>query len=522
MKQIRMKKAKTSSIEKNWFCIRCNAFVSEDIGLKREGICPECKRETHFFPRFFGDSKKKPDELLQKYEVSKKTYDKNTGEIVDIKINTSRLAELIFHEFNLNFLTTVDTNEIWFFNGSYYEPNGEFMIKYWVEQLLGEDTSEHFKRETVGYIRDKNPKKIDVFTPDLNLINLKNGVYDIETDNLNEHSPKYFFINQIPVIFKKDATCKKIKKFVSEVVYKDDIAVLQEFFGYCLYRRYNIHRAVMLLGEGKNGKSTLLNLLIRFLGNENVSGKELQSIIDNRFGIASLYGKLANVAGDIPNKVLKRTGIFKSLTGEDLVNADKKFKSDFDFVNYAKFIFSTNTLPVSDDKTYAFFRRWILISFPNTFDGENCDKDIIVKISTEDELSGLFIWAIEGLKRLLKHGDFSYNKSVEEVMEQYKTLSDPIYAYVQSFLKCNIGDYVLKDELRKHYTKWCRKNKLTIIPKNMLTQRLSEHLTEMRAGKAGGKGRQKPAYINISWKEDVEKIDEEATNLDTFSTGGDK
>ena len=503
-----------------WFCVRCNAHVSEEIGMKKQGICPECKRETRFFFSFSGKTTLTPTEPMKKYKVWTNTYNKKTGEIESTSLKMPCLAEMIFHEFNLHFITTSDSSEIWFYNGSYYEPNGEHVIRYWVEQLLEEDTSEYYKREVVGYIRDKNPKKRQIFDNPLYLINLRNGVYNIETGELLEHSPSYYFINELPVNYNKKAKCPKIKKFLTEILYKDDIAVIQEFFGYCLYRRYSIHKMIMLIGEGKNGKSTLLNLLRRFLGNDNVSGKEIHSIINNRFGLNSLYGKLANIAGDIPSKGLKRTGILKSLTGEDLVNADVKYKKDFNFVSYAKLIFSANILPRTDDDTYAFYRRWILLSFPYTFEGKKCDKDIIEKISTEKEMSGLFNYAVIGLKRLLKNGDFSYGKSVEEVKEHYKMLSDPVYAYVQNFLKCEQGEYILKDKLRAHHIKWCKKHKLPVTPPNMLTQRLNQHLPDMRIGKVGSKGKQSPAYMNINWKDDAEKVDDAKTNLDTFSTGG--
>jgi len=503
----------------NWFCIRCNANVSEELGIKRTGFCPECKREARFFPSYSGKTTMTPGELMKTYNVWTNTYNKKTGEIESTSLNMPCLAEMIFQEFNLHFITTSDSNEIWFYNGSYYEPNGEHIIRYWVEQLLEEDTSEYYKREVVGYIRDKNPKNRQIFDNPLNLINLQNGVYNLETGELLEHSPSYHFINELPVKYNKKAKCPKIKKFLFEIIYEEDIPVIQEFFGYCLYRRYSIHKMIMLLGEGKNGKSTLLNLLRKFLGQDNVSGKDIQGIISNRFGINSLYGKLANIAGDMPSKGLKRTGILKSLTGEDVVNADIKYKKDFNFVNFAKFIFSANTLPMTDDDTYAFYRRWILISFPYTFEGKNCDTDIIEKISTEKEMSGLFNYAVAGLKHLLKNGDFSYGKSVEEIREHYKTLSDPVYAYSKSFLKCEQGKHILKDKLRAHHIKWCKKHKLPVTPPNMLTQRLNQHLPDMRAGKIGPRGKQKPAYTNITWNEDAEKADDAKINLDTFPTG---
>ena len=64
-----------------------------------------------------------------------------------------------------------------------------------------------------------------------------------------------------------------------------------------------------------------------------------------------------------------------------------KFKNYFNYVNYAKLIFSCNKLPEAKDDTSAFFRRWILINFPYTFEGVNCDKKILEKLTTEKELS---------------------------------------------------------------------------------------------------------------------------------------
>jgi len=279
----------------------------------------------------------------------------------------------------------------------------------------------------------------------------------------------------------------------------------------------------MFLGGGRNGKSTCLNLLKRFLGEKNVSNQELYALIVNRFATATLYAKLANIAADISNKALERTGLFKSLTGADGIHGEKKFKDGFDFNSYAKLIFSANTLPKSEDNTYAFFSRWILISFPNTFEGKNCNQYMLDEITTPEEISGLFNWAIEGLQRLLASGSFSYGKTVEEVMEQYKTMSDPVYAYCQEFLKTETGKHILKEKLREHYVKWCKKNKLPITPANILTQELANHLPEIRTGQPGGRGKRKPAYMNITWQEKNEKnteIEKFENNPCTELTGG--
>jgi len=440
--------------------------------------------------------KKIKQEILDKYRVLK--YNKN-DEI--IAVNCPRLAQCILQEFYYNFITVRDNKEIYYYEDGYYHPDGETIIQHIAEDLLDELCTTHRKNEVVGYIRDLNFIDRGCFDERLNLLNLENGVYNIKTNELISHSPDYLFLSKIPVVYDPDAKCPKILKFLNEVVYKHDIPVIQEFFGYCFYRKYHIHKACMFLGEGKNGKSTTIRLLDKLLGKYNISNKSLQSIVYDKFASSSLYGKLANITADLSPRAIKQTGMFKMLTGEDQIDAEKKFRDSFSFTNYAKFLFSANTLPKADDQSYAYYRRWLLISFPNTFEGEKCNPNIFDEIS--DEIPGLFNWSIKGLKRLLKNGDFSYNKTVEEVMEQYRTMSDPIYAYVQEFIEQKSGTSIIKQELWGHYTKWCKKKKLPITPRNMLTQRLNEHLPEMKIGKVGPKGKNKPAYLNIAWKNPV-------------------
>jgi len=451
--------------------------------------------------------------LLQDYSVFEEDDKGNTRLILP------NLGELIYDGLELHFLTTEDNKEIYCYNGGYYEPNGEQIIKNLVEQFLEKGTKEYFKNEVYGYIRDLNYQKREIFTPPVNLINLQNGVFNTETGELLEHNPGYYFLNELPVTYDPIAKCPHIKKFLDQVVYKGDIPTIQEFFGYCLYRQYHIHKACMFLGGGRNGKSTALTLLKHLLGANNVANKELQALIYNRFAVAALYGKLANVSADISNKALERTGLFKSLTGGDTVDAEKKFKDSFSFVNVAKLIFSANQLPQSEDSTYAFFSRWLLISFPNTFEGKKCNPNILEELTTQEELSGLFNWSIEGLKRLLTNGAFTYGKTIDEVMEQYKTMSDPVYAYCTEFLKSGTGKHIPKVALWGHYVKWCKENKLPVTPKNILTQELSKHLPEIRTGKVGGRGNQKAAYMDIIWQKEPKK-GQKRLNPDTKITGG--
>lgn len=460
----------------------------------------------------YGNRKHKR-ELASKYKIFKYSEQKHheTQETFYVKtgVHPQRLARLIINEYDYNFITTKDNKEIYYYNGGRYHTQGDTIIRSLSQEYMGDISTAHYKNEIEDYIKDSNyVDRNEVFTTDPNLINVKNGVYNIKTGELLPHSNTYYFLNELPVEYNPEKDCPLIKKFISEVVYENDIACLQEFIGYCLYRKYNIHKAFMFIGEGKNGKSTFINLLTKFVGERNVANKDLQGIIYNRFDIAALYGKLINAAADISNQALNQTGKFKELTGEDRVDAEQKYRDSFNFVNYAKFIFSANQLPAAKDDTYAFFRRWVLISFPNTFVGKKCDPNLIEKLTTKDELSGLLNWALEGLHRLLKNGDFSYNLSVDQVMERYKRLSDPEYAYVQEFLKCDMKQdaRIIKDELYSHYVKWCTENNLPVTPKNMLTQKLTRHLPDIENGRPKINGKRVTTYEHISWKSELNDV----------------
>jgi putative DNA primase/helicase len=193
-----------------------------------------------------------------------------------------------------------------------------------------------------------------------------------------------------------------------------------ELAGYCLYRSYLLHSAWMLSGNGANGKSTYINLIKSFLGSTNVVSISLHELEENRFSKASLYGKLAKLYPDLPSRALYQTGVFKMCTGADPLTGEKKFRGAFNFMNVANFVFSANTVPRSpSDDSDAFFRRWIIIPFPNKFEGDNRDERILAKLTTSTELSGLLSLALKALRELLRRGAFINDEPTEQKRTRY-------------------------------------------------------------------------------------------------------
>jgi putative DNA primase/helicase len=198
----------------------------------------------------------------------------------------------------------------------------------------------------------------------------------------------------------------------------------------------------------------------------------LQDLTTNNFARNRLYGKMANLFADLPDMALQNTGFFKMMTGGDSMYADVKFKDGFDFFNHAKLIFSCNKLPVAYDETDAFFRRWVFLTFPNKFEGSAVKQNILEEITTEEEMSGLLNWALEGLTRLLKNKDFTNSRKTEEIRDYYERMSSPIAAFLNDKVSEEANGRVTKQELYRAFCTYCNANKLPIMSDNIFSRKL--------------------------------------------------
>jgi len=172
------------------------------------------------------------------------------------------MAKSIMNDYH--FVTHEDSEELYVYDGGIYEAKGEMIVKQEAQKRLGEYVKTHYINESVEAIRRANYTPSEKFNNPKNWIVVENGVLNINTRELKEHSPEHIHLAKIPWKYDPDADCPKIKQFVSEVVNEDDVKLVQEMFGYCLLKDYPFAKAFMLLGSGANGKSTLLKLLERF------------------------------------------------------------------------------------------------------------------------------------------------------------------------------------------------------------------------------------------------------------------
>ena len=190
------------------------------------------------------------------------------------------------------------------------------------------------------------------------IINLKNGLYNLQEDKLVEHTPDYYSTVQLNASYDPKAQCPRFKQYLKEVLDVDQIPLIQEMLGYFLVPITRAQKCFVIVGEGGAGKSQLLLVLNQvLLGSENVSNVSWQAL-NERFKTAELFGKLANIFADLPTKNIDDNGIFKALVGEDYLTVEKKNKNPFSFQSKARLLFSCNTIPRNlGDKSEGFYRR---------------------------------------------------------------------------------------------------------------------------------------------------------------------
>jgi len=292
-------------------------------------------------------------------------------------------------------------------NNDLYMPNGEAFIEREAQELLKNNATSYTINEVINWIKRETYTKLSDFDRNFDIVNCFNGLLNMQTLKLYEHTPDYPSLIQIPVFYDPKFDAPAISKFLTEILKPEDIDPILELFGYCLLRQLPIQKAFLLVGEGANGKSTLIELLRAFLGKNNCSSVSLQELEEDKFKKAELFGKLANLSSDIPSKGLHHIGTFKMLTGGDRITAERKFGQPFQFTNFAKLVFSANRPPkIFNEDTLALWRRFIIIDFPNTFPDDTADKHLLDKLTTEAELSGLLNLALKRLQGLLTNGGF--------------------------------------------------------------------------------------------------------------------
>jgi putative DNA primase/helicase len=432
---------------------------------------------------------------------------------------------------NYSFVTLRDTEEVLFYDQhGLYNGGGIPFIREWTElqhKVKGRTATQRFVAETVDSVKRSTYLERDSLNPPGRLC-LANGVLELDAVPVvkHDHTAKEHFTFRLPVTYDANAECPQFLAFLAEILPEPDKRdVVQEMFGYCLRPGNPFKLAFFLVGKHDSGKSTLLEILRGLLGDENTSTIALQSLADNRFASAGLFGRLANIYTDLSPKLIKDVGLFKMLTGgSDHVPAERKFQAPFSFVNPAKLIFSANALPAVPWGDDAFFRRWLTLEFTVQVPPEKQIPFLEAKLLTE--ASGILNWALAGLERLLSRRRFPDTGSVSETRVRWRRLSDSLAWFAEEGVVRERGAWVGKTEFYAAYAEFCEDHGVQARTTNDVGIELPQLLPGVHATvvKSGGRtGRSVRAWMGLKLKEhgldaDISTTEDPRSTRSTRST----
>lgn len=442
-----------------------NKFISLS-GVDKNAFLKDLNCDKDDFDEVFGEELKKEIRLKFLSLIHLKNYPEASELLTEYILKQRRI-----------FTTKDDTkSEMWVYKEGIYVPHGRSEVKELLRSLLLENFSTYHYNMVIAKI------EADTFIdPDEFFLNdypeeipVQNGILHIFTLELSEFTPNKIFFNKLPITYDDEKECPEIDKFLSEVFKDgDDKKVFYELGGYCLHKKYNFENAFMFVGDGRNGKDKCLELIKKAVGVNNYVSIPLNSLQPDSFSIGELFMKMINIAGDISGSDLKDTSMLKALTGRSSVSAKRKFLRDIHFTNYAKMIFACNQLPMVYDLSRGFWDRWVLFEFPYTFvdqqeldankDKKNLklrDENIIDKITTEDEMSGLLNKFLEGLRRLNVNKGFSTSQGTEEVKNVWIRKANSFIAFCMDRIEEDPEGQISKKELRAEYSKFCKEHKV--------------------------------------------------------------
>lgn len=329
---------------------------------------------------------------------------------------------------------------IYLYNGSFWRE----LDRSTMQTFLGEAAEKMGVKRSEARFYDFRDKLMKQFLAVANLpkpeppagtvfVNLENGTFEISPKGTRLRPPSEvdFLKYQLPFSYDPDARAPLFQSFLDQVLPDSSCQqVLAEYVGYCFvpHSELKAEKALLLYGGGANGKSVFFEIVTKLLGAENVSNYDLRSLTDEAgYHRAALANKLVNYASEMNGRLEAAT--FKQLVSGEPIQARLPYGQPFNLTNPAKLMFNCNELPRDTEQTHAYFRRFIIVPFLVTIPNEQQDKHLADKI-VKDELSGVFNWVLDGLRRLLANQQFTHSEAINNQLDVFRTQSDSVKMFL--------------------------------------------------------------------------------------------
>lgn len=308
--------------------------------------------------------------------------------------------------------------------GAYRRENGAFNSI--IVEVLGPDFWPSIRDATEDFISGTlyGSGRVIKDRTDEPLLNVRNGMLDLRTGELFDHDPKYMSAVQLPVAWNPDAECPTYEAWLQDVI-PLQIDDLEESVSMMLDPSRTPPKAIFLFGPSRSGKSTFLRIAAEMAGKENTSAVSLAQLTENRFAAVNVYGKILNAAAELRAGHIDDLTIFKQMTGDDVINAERKYVQGFEFHNKALFAFAANELPTVGESSRAYSERIKPFKFAKSFAGAEDPK---IEDRMMKELEGILKRWVLGWQTRNERG--RYLPTHPSVAREFEVRSDRVRQFV--------------------------------------------------------------------------------------------
>ncbi len=396
-------------------------------------------------------------------------HNKIVKDIIEVDI-PDILKDKELENLNLSANNIIKQLRLKYYNGSFYKPYRNKKNLYEVLEIDSDEWNEKVGVVLLDLKTEKHKEtiiekikifsKAEPFFPKKEEIVVLNGIYNYKTKILKPFNKDSFITKFIPYDYEDGVYDEKLDIFMNQLFPSKEVRQMVEEFlaSVVIDRNQKIHKGLILIGEGGNGKSTLFKMIENFYGNNKISYLSI-SKLDKQFGLENLMGKWLNISDDTSIKPIQDAEIIKSLIGDGKIQIDIKYQKPINWKCDAKFLAASNKeLTVSGESGLALKRRLSYIKMDQTFLKKGIsDPFMLEKITTNKAMTYLLNLIIEGAKRILSNGF-----DLTEVQEVINYTNDSLDSHNNGklFIKEEYDNllrdnFVLADALYDHYKVWC-------------------------------------------------------------------
>lgn len=370
-----------------------------------------------------------------------------------------------------------DGDIIRLYNGRFYEPihyNAlQCLLGIVLEKLeVGNAYIVRSDKVIADFILKRMRNNADCrYSPNPSLLAFTNGIYDVKQGSLLTPSPELQPRHSINLPYEAQ-DCPLWKRVLEEDLEPELIPIIQEALGYVIGGP-QLEKLIILLGSGRNGKSTIINAFIGILGAGNVSNFSISQITEaSGQKIPPMKDKIANLCTDSGNFIGKGDeGALKAYASGEPLMAKPLYRQPYLTQNYPRSIIAMNSLPATSDISDGFFRRFLIIPFNKQIPEEKVDISLDSKLRSE--YVGIMYWILEGSSRLCKQGRFTDSPLLKQAQEDFRKDADPVALYLDE------KEIIPTDSMRikvaaayRVFTEWCSENGYRQMTQKTFSNRL--------------------------------------------------